>query len=302
MKGARTVRRGGNGDLTQDKQDIFAIYLERPHVPYPTVWAMIRKSVTSPTGAQWQTCRWPHQKAGVTNRRGRCGSRRNGTAWCCSASSRKWQVNICARVRRSTSKVSFAPVAGKITVSPVTSLKFLLRPRAPCRCWDVHHSRTLRRNRSLSRMGSHRVLTRRKKVARKRKSRTYSPFILKDHTYPTLPSGKRSGSPLHPKRGRSGKPAGGHVRKLARQTDGGDTGADRMASRGAVRQARGSRTYSPFILKDHTYPTLPSGKRSGSPLHPKRGRSGKPAGGHVRKLARQTDGGDTEAGHIRHLS
>lgn len=36
MKGARTVRRGGNGDLTQDKQDIFAIYLERPHVPYPT--------------------------------------------------------------------------------------------------------------------------------------------------------------------------------------------------------------------------------------------------------------------------
>lgn len=77
---------------------------------------------------------------------------------------------ICARVRRSTSKVSFAPVAGKITVSPVTSLKFLLRPRAPCRCWDVHHSRTLRRNRSLSRMGSHRVLTRRKKVARKRKA------------------------------------------------------------------------------------------------------------------------------------
>ena len=52
----------------------------------------------------------------------------------------------------------------------VTSLKFLLRPRAPCRCWDVHHSRTLRRNRSLSRMGSHRVLTRRKKVARKRKA------------------------------------------------------------------------------------------------------------------------------------
>ncbi len=30
-----------------------------------------------------------------------------------------------------------------------------------------------------------------------------------------------------------------HVRKLARQTDGGDAGADGMASRGAVRQARG---------------------------------------------------------------
>lgn len=29
MKGARTVRRGGNGDLTQDKQDIFAIYLDK---------------------------------------------------------------------------------------------------------------------------------------------------------------------------------------------------------------------------------------------------------------------------------
>ncbi len=60
--------------------------------------------------------------------------------------------------------------AGKITVSPVTSLKFLLRPRAPCRCWGVHHSRTLRRNRSLSRMVSHRVLTRRKKGARKQKA------------------------------------------------------------------------------------------------------------------------------------
>nr|UYM34453.1 Single-stranded DNA-binding protein [Shigella sonnei] len=94
---------------------------------------------------------------------GRCGSRRNGTAWCCSASSRKWLVNICARARRSTSRGNSVPVAGKITVSPVTSLKFLLRPRAPCRCWDVHHSRTLRRNRSLSRMGSHRVLTRRKR-------------------------------------------------------------------------------------------------------------------------------------------
>ncbi len=123
-----------------------------------------------PTGAQWQTCRWPRQKAGVTNRRGRCGSRQNGIAWCCSASSRKWQVNICARARRSTSKVSFAPVAGRITVSPVTSLKFLLRPRAPCRCWGVHHSRTLRRNRSLSRMVSHRVLTRRKKGAQKQKA------------------------------------------------------------------------------------------------------------------------------------
>lgn len=31
----------------------------------------------------------------------------------------------------------------------------------------------------------------------------------------TLPPGKRAGSPLHPQRGRSGKPAGGHVRKLA---------------------------------------------------------------------------------------
>ena len=58
----------------------------------------------------------------------------------------------------------------RITVSPVTSPKSLLKPRAPYRCWGVHHSRTLRRNRSLSRMGSHRVLTRRKKVARKRKA------------------------------------------------------------------------------------------------------------------------------------
>ena len=33
MKGARTVRRGGNGDLTQDKQDIFA-FLENNVPPY----------------------------------------------------------------------------------------------------------------------------------------------------------------------------------------------------------------------------------------------------------------------------
>ncbi len=47
-------------------------------------------------------------------------------------------MNICARARRSTSRGNSVPVAGKITVSPVTSPKFLLRPRAPCRCWDVH--------------------------------------------------------------------------------------------------------------------------------------------------------------------
>ncbi|STM47069.1 putative inner membrane lipoprotein [Escherichia coli] len=80
-------------------------------------------------------------------------------------------LSIISGRRRKTGLATIGkPVAGKITVSPVTSLKFLLRPRAPCRCWDVHHSRTLRRNRSLSRMGSHRVLTRRKKVARKRKA------------------------------------------------------------------------------------------------------------------------------------
>ncbi len=116
-----------------------------------------------------------HQKAGVTNRRGRCGSRQNGIVWCCSASSRKWQVNICARARRSTSKVSFAPVAGRITVSPVTSPKFLLRPRAPCRCWDVSQVLRLSRKRgnssavSLSR--NHRRRPVRKKGGAKTKGR-----------------------------------------------------------------------------------------------------------------------------------
>ncbi len=52
--------------------------------------------------------------------------------------------------------------------------------------------------------------------------------------------GNDPGGPLHPQRWRSGKPAGGHVRKLARQTDGGDAGADGMAPCCAVRQARGS--------------------------------------------------------------
>ena len=76
--------------------------------------------------------------------------------------------------RRSTSKVSFAPVAGKITVSPVTSPKFLLRPQAPCRCWDVPQVLRLSRKRgnssavSLSRNHSRRPV--RKKVAQKRKA------------------------------------------------------------------------------------------------------------------------------------
>lgn len=48
--------------------------------------------------------------------------------------------------------------------------EILVKTTAPCRCWGVHHSRTLRRNRSLSRMVSHRVLTRRKKGARKQKA------------------------------------------------------------------------------------------------------------------------------------
>ncbi len=29
-----------------------------------------------PNGAQWQTCRWPRQKAGATNRRGDTGADR----------------------------------------------------------------------------------------------------------------------------------------------------------------------------------------------------------------------------------
>lgn len=81
---------------------------------------------------------------------------------------------ICARARRSTSKVSFAPVAGRITVSPVTSPKFLLRPRAPCRCWDVPQVLRLSRKRgnssavSISR--NHRRRPVRKKEAQKRKA------------------------------------------------------------------------------------------------------------------------------------
>ncbi len=84
------------------------------------------------------------------------------------------EAYICARARRSTSKVSFAPVAGRITVSPVMSPKFLLRPRAPCRCWDVPQVLRLSRKRgnssavSLSR--NHRRRPVRKKEAQKRKA------------------------------------------------------------------------------------------------------------------------------------
>ncbi|WP_416857920.1 single-stranded DNA-binding protein [Escherichia coli] len=48
--------------------------------------------------------------------------------------------------------------------------EILVKTTGTMQMLGVHHSRTLRRNRSLSRMGSHRVLTRRKKVARKRKA------------------------------------------------------------------------------------------------------------------------------------
>ncbi|MEY9085743.1 single-stranded DNA-binding protein [Escherichia coli] len=48
--------------------------------------------------------------------------------------------------------------------------EILVKTTGTMQMLGVHHSRTLRRNRSLSRMGSHRVLTRRKKVARKQKA------------------------------------------------------------------------------------------------------------------------------------
>lgn len=63
---------------------------------------------------------------------------------------------------------------GAVTVSPVTSPKFLLRPRAPCRCWDVPQVLRLSRKRgnssavSLSR--NHRRRPVRKKEAQKRKA------------------------------------------------------------------------------------------------------------------------------------
>ncbi len=41
--------------------------------------------------------------------------------------------------------------------------EILVKTTGTMQMLGVHHSRTLRRNRSLSRMGSHRVLTRRKK-------------------------------------------------------------------------------------------------------------------------------------------
>ncbi|ENE32143.1 plasmid-derived single-stranded DNA-binding protein [Escherichia coli P0302293.6] len=50
---------------------------------------------------------------------------------------------------------------------PVTSLKSC-KPRAPCRCWECTTAERSAQP-SLSRMGSHRVLTRRKKVARKQR-------------------------------------------------------------------------------------------------------------------------------------
>lgn len=66
------------------------------------------------------------------------------------------------------------PVAGRITVSPVTSPKFLLRPRAPCRCWDVPQvlrlSRKRRNSSAVSLSRNHRRRPVRKKEAQKRKA------------------------------------------------------------------------------------------------------------------------------------
>ncbi|MCW7437956.1 single-stranded DNA-binding protein [Escherichia coli] len=46
--------------------------------------------------------------------------------------------------------------------------EILVKTTGTMQMLGVHHSRTLRRNRSLSRMGSHRVLTRRKRSAKKK--------------------------------------------------------------------------------------------------------------------------------------
>ncbi len=122
--------------LTQDKLVTYSPFILKDHTySYPTVWAMIRKSVTSPTGAQWQTCRWLRSRklARQTD-----GEMREQTEWHRVVLFGKL-AEVAGEYLRKGAQVYIegatpVPVAGKITVSPVTSLKFLLRPRAPCRC------------------------------------------------------------------------------------------------------------------------------------------------------------------------
>ncbi len=88
-----------------------------------------------PNGAQWQTCRWPRQKLA----RQTDGEMKEQTEWhrvVLFGKLAEVAGEYLRKGRRSTLKASFAPVAGKITVLPVTSPKSLLKPRAPCRCWE----------------------------------------------------------------------------------------------------------------------------------------------------------------------
>ncbi len=80
--------------------------------------AMIRKSVTSPTGAQWQTCRCYVRKLARQTDGGDAGA---------DGMDRVVLFGKLAEVageylrkgRRSTSRGNSVPVAGKITVSPL---------------------------------------------------------------------------------------------------------------------------------------------------------------------------------------
>ncbi|EYB80169.1 single-stranded DNA-binding protein [Klebsiella pneumoniae Kb140] len=86
--------------------------------------------------AQWLISPWPRQKHGVTNRMDKCAKTLNGTVLLCLENWPKWPGNICVKVLRSISKVSYVAASGLINLVWRSTLqKLWLTLGAPCRCW-----------------------------------------------------------------------------------------------------------------------------------------------------------------------
>lgn len=69
-----------------------------------------------PSGGAVANFTWPRQKHGVTNRMDKCAKTLNGTVLLCLENWPKWPGNICVKVLRSISKVSYVAASGLINL------------------------------------------------------------------------------------------------------------------------------------------------------------------------------------------